>query len=132
MIRGIFRCDSSLMAICSASVSPSKGTSTGAFILSENRYEHLHDTVGGCINTHLICNALVPNIRARSYFVKYGVVTRSLFGCLSPCKPTTPPPSAWPAPSPLAMSASWSAPLTPFANGAPSSSTSREGSPSGS
>jgi hypothetical protein len=33
MMRGIFRCDSSLIAICSASVSPSKGTSTGAFML---------------------------------------------------------------------------------------------------
>lgn len=33
MIRGIFRCDNSLIAICRASVSPSKGTRTGAFML---------------------------------------------------------------------------------------------------
>lgn len=29
---------------------------------------------------HLICNALVPRTLARSYLVKYGVVTRTLFG----------------------------------------------------
>lgn len=33
MIRGILPCESSLIAICSASVSPSSGTSTGAFML---------------------------------------------------------------------------------------------------
>ena len=38
-------------------------------------------------DTHLICSALVPNTLARSYFVKYGVVIRTLFGCLSPLIP---------------------------------------------
>lgn len=37
MTRGIFRCDSSFIAICSASVSPSSGTRTGAFMLREVR-----------------------------------------------------------------------------------------------
>lgn len=37
MMRGIFRWDSSFIAICSASVSPSSGTSTGAFMLWEVR-----------------------------------------------------------------------------------------------
>lgn len=53
-IRGIFFSLSSLMAICSGSVSPSKSTKTGAFML--------------------ICSALVPKILALSYFVIYGVV----------------------------------------------------------
>ena len=35
MMRGILRWESSLMAICNASVSPSSGTRTGAFILHE-------------------------------------------------------------------------------------------------
>lgn len=35
MIRGIFRCDSSFIAICKASVSPSSGTRTGAFMLPD-------------------------------------------------------------------------------------------------
>src|SRR6266576_4353367 len=34
MIKGIFLWDSSLIAICNASVSPSRGTRTGAFILT--------------------------------------------------------------------------------------------------
>lgn len=33
---------------------------------------------------YLICNALVPNIRALSYFVMYGVVIRSLFSLPGP------------------------------------------------
>jgi hypothetical protein len=53
-IRGIFFSLSSLMAICSGSVSPSRSTKTGAFML--------------------ICSALVPKILALSYFVMYGVV----------------------------------------------------------
>ena len=35
MIKGIFRCDSSFIAICNASVSPSSGTRTGAFMLRD-------------------------------------------------------------------------------------------------
>ena len=35
MTRGILRWESSLMAICNASVSPSNGTNTGAFILTQ-------------------------------------------------------------------------------------------------
>lgn len=58
--------------------------------------------------THLICNALVPNTLARSYFVIYGVVLLFSFGIflsLSPCSAFFfPPPVAfWPpasAPSP--------------------------------
>lgn len=30
------------------------------------------------VDIYLICKALVPNIRALSYFVKYGVVMRSV------------------------------------------------------
>lgn len=57
---------------------------------------------------HLICNALVPNTLARSYFVIYGVVLRfsfEIFLSLNPCTAFFfPPPVAfWPpasAPSP--------------------------------
>lgn len=56
-MRGIFWCLSSLRAISNGSVSPSNSTITGAPIA--------------------ICNALVPRMRARSYFVIKGVVTRS-------------------------------------------------------
>lgn len=68
MIRGIFRCESSLMAICNASVSPSRGTSTGAFILRKAGQHHTNAV--HVAYTHLICNALVPSTRARSYFVR--------------------------------------------------------------
>jgi hypothetical protein len=53
-IKGIFFSLNSLIAICNGSVSPSRSTSTGAFML--------------------ICKALVPKILARSYLVIYGVV----------------------------------------------------------
>ncbi len=43
MTRGILRWDSSLMAICSASVSPSSGTSTGAFILRSEQHGFIRD-----------------------------------------------------------------------------------------
>ena len=47
MISGILRWDSSLMAIWSASVSPSSGTSTGAFILeNRNTWFRTHETEG--------------------------------------------------------------------------------------
>jgi hypothetical protein len=131
-----------LMAICRASVSPSRGTSTGAFILRQNRpTSHHRHNLRYITPAHLICKALVPNIRARSYFVKYGVVILTLFGCLSPCSPApTPPDSACPPlpppSSPFAISASWSIPLIPFtsapASSAPSSPCSPDGSPSGS
>lgn len=39
MMRGIFFWESSLIAICRGSVSPSVGTSTGAFMLYENKSE---------------------------------------------------------------------------------------------
>jgi hypothetical protein len=128
-----------LIAICRASVSPSRGTSTGAFILRQSK--GIVNNVQSFANatTYLICKALVPNIRARSYFVKYGVVILTLFGCLSPCNPApTAPASGCPAPpsSPFAISASWSTPFNPFTSAAasspPSSPCSPDGSPSGS
>ena len=80
MMRGIFRCDNSFMAIWSASVSPSSGTRTGAFILWLVR----NLLVWHRRRTCLICKARVPRIRALSYLVKYRVVTRTLFGWRSP------------------------------------------------
>lgn len=96
MMRGIFFCASSLMAIWSGSVSPSGGTRTGAFILyrgmnkqtrfstnycNVTRKEKMTERIG--VETHLICSARVPNTLARSYLVMYGVVTRSEFGCFA-------------------------------------------------
>ncbi|EKG04967.1 hypothetical protein TCSYLVIO_003968 [Trypanosoma cruzi] len=77
---------SSFWAMMSGSVSPSKATSTGAFML--------------------ICSARVPRMRARSYFVSTGAVTRSL-----PSRLTAEPLAARPdrttsAPSPSLCSSS--------------------------
>ena len=128
IIKGIFRCESSLIAICRASVSPSNGTSTGAFMLRDNGYGMSRQKTGKNTkrpafwddrddDTHLICRALVPNTRALSYFVRYGVVTLTLFACRSPPipAPASPPPLASPScgtASPLAISTSCVAPLT--------------------
>lgn len=101
MMSGILRCESSLMAIWSASVSPSRGTRIGAFILHPPKPKPCQSFPPPpplkARQTHLICKALVPNILALSYFVKYGVVTLTLFGCLSPAivfAPPAPPPPA--------------------------------------
>jgi hypothetical protein len=75
MTRGIFFAANSFRAISRGSVSPSTGTKTGAFILLISYLlVHWHNM------TDLICRALVPSTRARSYFVMYGVVTRVSFG----------------------------------------------------
>jgi len=69
-IKGIFFWFSSLIAICKGSVSPSKSTRTGAFMLPKS------DRLPGvtlCFS-YLICNARVPRTLARSYLVMYGVV----------------------------------------------------------
>ena len=102
MISGIFFCASSLIAICKGSVSPSAGTSIGAFMLmvhlsfvigfNGNRQNTVSVGQSSAVEnseTHLICSALVPRTLARSYFVKYGVVTRTLFGLRTspPCPP---------------------------------------------
>lgn len=144
---GIFFSRSSLMAIWRGSVSPSRSTRTGAFMLfgrnvspkgvlraARSEIGHLGGfcfllsrfskrTKGFCSwtwiprspfrriqspTTHLICNALVPSTRARSYFVMYGVVLLFSFGIFLSLNPCTafffPPPVAfWPpgsAPSP--------------------------------
>jgi hypothetical protein len=77
---------SSLMAISRGSDSPSSGTNTGAFMLCGRvggQIQH-SQVIRACEHTaafaHDICSALVPNILARSYFVRYGVVTRFAFG----------------------------------------------------
>jgi hypothetical protein len=77
MTRGIFLSFNSFKAISKGSVSLSTGTRTGAFILDvsdDDRPLRHH----GC-PTDLIWSALVPKTRARSYFVMYGVVTRTSF-----------------------------------------------------
>jgi len=43
-----------------------------------------------CGAPYLICSALVPNTRALSYFVMYGVVVRLSFAILFSFKPFTP------------------------------------------
>jgi hypothetical protein len=75
MTRGIFFAANSFKAISSGSVSPSTGTRTGAFILLISSIP-----IFQLRSTDLICKALVPITRARSYFVMYGVVTRVSFG----------------------------------------------------
>lgn len=86
---GIFFSRSSLMAICNGSVSPSKSTSTGAFMLFDIllalvrlRTTPAHSSSPSKDIAYLICKARVPRIRARSYFVMYGVVLRSSSGIL--------------------------------------------------
>jgi len=84
-IRGIFFWFNSFKAICKGSVSPSRSTSTGAFMLYERHISqsdlNLKPNRGfDYIATHLICRARVPSTRARSYLVKYGVVERWSLG----------------------------------------------------
>lgn len=64
--KGIFFSFSSLIAICSGSVSPSRSTSTGAFMLEQILAFFLSIEKP---HSDLICNALVPSTLARSYFV---------------------------------------------------------------
>lgn len=129
---GIFFSRSSLMAIWRGSVSPSRSTRTGAFMLfnkdvslkgvplaprwgmsrafaftcrdslsAQRGFAREHGFQGlrseEC--NHLICNALVPSTRARSYFVMYGVVLLFSFGIFLSLKPCTafffPPPVAF-------------------------------------
>lgn len=91
-MRGIFFSLSSLMAICNGSVSPSRSTSTGAFML---RFQSAHwpSTHPSQRVTDLICNALVPRMRAFSYLVIKGVVVRLSLGIfLSLCDLSLPLP----------------------------------------
>lgn len=70
---GIFFAFNSLVAISNGSVSPSNGTKTGAFILRKTdalSVTTLDQSIVASRRSHLICNALVPKILARSYFVK--------------------------------------------------------------
>ena len=82
-IRGIFFWFNSFMAICRGSVSPSRSTSTGAFMLHGtyvSQSDFMPHSGFDDIATHLICRARVPSTRARSYLVKYGVVVRCALG----------------------------------------------------
>ena len=103
------------MAICNGSVSPSRSTNTGAFILDSTGQPQgsqrisknprtiasLHIIPSSSTSdstltpptsnkqTYLICNALVPNTRARSYFVIYGVVDLFSVGTFLSFNPAT-------------------------------------------
>ncbi|RNF01819.1 DNA-directed RNA polymerase [Trypanosoma rangeli] len=83
MMSGMTPSRSSFCAMVSGSVSPSKATSTGAFML--------------------ICSARVPRMRARSYFVSTGAVTRSLSSRRTAEPPAACPDRTTPAPSPLTL-----------------------------
>src|SRR5438270_4974542 len=75
-MRGIFPSWSSFIAMASGSVSPSRSTRTGAFILTKpKRIGELDEEMLRPMSreklkdTYLICSALVPSILALSYFV---------------------------------------------------------------
>lgn len=68
-IRGIFFWLSSLIAICKGSVSPSRSTSTGAFMLNKEAPVSKRRANSILQTTNLICKALVPKTRALSYLV---------------------------------------------------------------
>lgn len=136
-IRGIFFSRNSLIAICRGSVSPSRSTRTGAFMLCHRQHifhpflEFSPLLPPGI--THLICSARVPRIRARSYLVMKGVVVRWSFGIfLSLCDLSLPLP--WLAAalgSPETMTWSWS-PCSPSWSAWRTASSSSAGSGSGS
>lgn len=91
--KGIFFSLSSLMAICKGSVSPSRSTSTGAFLLRRLSAKifllGFSRRILRIEQTYLICSALTPSTLARSYLVIYGVVVRFSLAIFFPFNPTT-------------------------------------------